>query len=453
LLDPDDAVVHNNLGNVFKDQCELEEAIACYRKALSLNPDSAEAHSNLLLALQYVPELTGTELFAEAMNYGRHFEAPLKREREEHHGYARDPARRLKVGFVSGDLRHHSVGYFLGSMLQHIDREKITLYAYANQLVHDTLSERIRPYFEGWVEVKGLTDKELAEQIRADEIDILVDLSGHTDGNRLLTFARKPAPIQVTWLGYPNTTGMEGMDYILADPITVPVEEERFYSEKVWRLPETSLCFTPPEVEIGAGSLPALDNGYITFGCFNNLAKLNDDVIACWASILRATPKSVLLLKSKSFSTKAVREDFQRRFDRLEIGADRLRFEAYLSREKHFEAYKFVDFALDPFPFTGVTTTCEAMWMGVPTLTMKTPRGIIGHNGELIMRTVGLSDWVAESIEEYVGKAIEFAGDIDRLVDLRAGLRPALLSSPLCDARRFAKHLEGAFHGMAKTLW
>ncbi len=451
-LRPDYVEAHNNLGNAFKDQCRLAEAIACYRKALSFKPEYAEAQSNLLLALQYVPDLTGAELFAEAVAYGLRFEEPLKNEREKQLGNVPNPANRLKVGLVSGDLRSHSVGYFLASVLQHIDSKTVILYAYANQFVHDSLSERIRPYFEGWIEVKGLTDDELAEQIRADRIDILIDLSGHTDGNRLPVFARKPAPIQVTWLGYPNTTGMEGMDYILADSTTVPVDEERFYTEKVWRLPETSLCFTPPEIGAEVGGLPALKNGYITLGCFNNLAKLNDRVLVCWADILQSVPNSVLLLKSKSFGAKGLRDDFQQRFDRLGIGAERLHLEGYLSREKHFEAYKLVDFALDPFPFPGVTTTCEALWMGVPTLTMSTPRGIIGHNGELIMGLVGLSEWVATSTEEYVGKALEFTENIDKLVALRAGLRQTLLGSPLCNARRFAGHLESAFHGMVKTL-
>jgi predicted O-linked N-acetylglucosamine transferase (SPINDLY family) len=293
-----------------------------------------------------------------------------------------------------------------------------------------------------------LNDDELAARIRSDGIDILVDLSGHTKDNRLLTFARKPAPVQVSWLGYANTTGLRGMDYILADPITLPPEEERFYTEKPWRLPESYICFTPPDDLLEVAPLPAMTNGYLTFGCFNNPAKISDSVIACWSAKLEALPQSAILFKYKSFETEADREAFRKRFSRLGIDPARLSIEGKSPRKEYLESYRHIDCALDPFPFPGLTTTCEALWMGVPTLTMRVARGIYGHNGELLMTSVGLPEWVAESVEEYVEKAVSLTGDLQVLASLRKGLRAALLRSPLCDAERFARHLEAAFRGM-----
>jgi len=484
-IDPGCVWAHNNLGNVFNEQGRFDEAIACFRKALSLKPDFAEAHgnmgnalknscrfdegvasferalsikpdhmlafNNLLLTYQYLYSVTNEEIFARSVEFGRRCESPAERKRHQS-VHERERGESVRVGLVSGDLRNHPVGYFLEAALRHMDRDAFSFVAYANQHQFDGLSERIRPFFSEWVRVIGMSDEELASRIRSDGIDILVDLSGHTAFNRLPLFALRPAPVQVSWIGYANTTGMTSIDYILADPVTVPVEEERYYTEKVWRLPDTYLCFTPPDVDIAVDALPGMGNGHITFGSFSNAAKLNDTVLSCWAKILLAVPESQLFLKFRSFEHQTERDDLIGRLQALGIDAARLLFEGQSLRSDYLAAYRRIDFALDPFPFPGATTTCEAAWMGVPSLTLRTARGIVGHNGELIMKSVGLGEWVAGSIDEYVEKARTFAGDTATLAGIRAGLRQRLLNSPLCDGERFAKHLADAFKGMLEEF-
>ena len=442
------AELHVNMGNSLRSKCRFKDAILSYDKALAIRPGFAEAFSNLLLTYQYADFATNREVFARSVAYGRCYEAlPAVREPQLASRDALD-GRPIRIGLVSGDFSYHPVGFFLEPALRHLDKASFSLTAYANQLGFDHQSERLRAHLSDWVWVKGLTDAELAARIRADGIDILIDLSGHTGANRLGAFALKPAPVQVSWIGYANTTGMTSIDYILADSITVPESEERFYTEKVWRLPETYLCFTPPDEEVATNELPALENGFLTFGSFHNTAKLNDAVVACWAAILLALPDAQLFFKYKSFALESERDRFRERFQALDVAPERLRFEDESSREEYLAAYRQVDLVLDPFPFPGGTTTCEAAWMGVPTLTLPTARGMVGHNGELIMKTLGLGNWVAQSSEQYVAQALAFAGDPAGLAEIRSGLRRRLLNSPLCDGERFAGHLEAALKGM-----
>ncbi len=444
---PDYAEAFGNLGNVLRDLCRLDEAVAACRQAIVLKQNLPMAHSNLLLTQQYLFSISHKKAFGEALDFGRFFEKEFKNSWGRHQNIP-DSAKRLKVGFVSGDLRNHPVGYFLETVLQHVNQEYIALFAYVNQSKYDALSERIRPYFEEWTAVKDMPDEEMVSRIRSDGIDILIDLAGHTSDNRLLVFARKPAPVQVTWLGYPNTTGLHAIDYILADPITAPPGEEKFYTERIWRLPESYICFTPPDNVVTVSSLPALENGYVTFGSFNNPVKINDTVISCWAEILRRIPDSVLLFKNGHLASETICESLRKLFLTFGIEPERLFFEGVSSRDELLASYRRVDIALDPFPYSGTTTTCEGTWMGVPTLTLKMSRGIYSHSGELIMRSVGLPEWVAESIEEYIGKALEFAKDLHGIALIRAELRRQLLTSPLCNAPRFANNLESALRGM-----
>ncbi|NVN90563.1 MAG: tetratricopeptide repeat protein [Desulfuromonadales bacterium] len=448
-LQPKSSAALINMGSAYNSQGRLNEAISCYGRAQSIDPDFSGTYCALLMTLQYAYSISSDELFATARQFAAKFEAPLQtvRNTEEQ---ALQPGGKLKIGFVSADLHNHPVGYFLEGVLRHLNRDSLTLIAYANQTMKDSLSDRISSCFDEWVTVSGITDEQLAERIRLDGIDLLIDLSGHSNGNRLLTFARKPAPVQATWLGYANTTGLDAMDFILADPVTVPPGEEQFYTEKVWRLPETYVCFTPPAGDIPITGLPALHNGFITFGCFNYPAKLNDSVITCWSDILRDVPDSVLLMKYRNFDHETEREVFQQRFRKCGIDPARLRFAGASDREEYLAAYQEVDFCLDPFPFPGLTTTCEALWMGVPTLTLKMSRGMYGHNGELVMKSVGLDDWVAESIKDYRERARKLAADLEGLSALRSTLRQTLLASPLCAAERFAGNLEDAFRGMIR---
>jgi predicted O-linked N-acetylglucosamine transferase (SPINDLY family) len=451
LMEPDSTATLINLGAAFNSQGKLKEAINCYRRAISITPDFVGTYCSLLMTLQYDFTTTVEQLFAEAKRFASQFESmlfplPVKEKT------AYQPGRRLKIGFVSADLRNHPVGYFLENVLRNLDKNAFTLFAYSNHAVDDALSDRIKPCFKSWAVVATMSDEQLVNRIRTDQIDLLIDLSGHSNGNRLQAFVRRAAPVQVTWLGYANTTGLDTMDYILADPITLPPEEELNYSEKVWRLPESYICFTPPDLTLAVGNVPVLDNGYITFGCFNYPAKLNDTVIACWSEILFSVPGSVLLLKYRNFDHEVEREIFRSRFKTHGISPDRLRFAGASPRDEYLAAYHEVDICLDPFPFPGLTTTCEALWMGVPTVTLKMARGMYGHNGELVMKLVGLEEWVAGTVDEYRDKSVSLAGDLKKLAVIRMGLRQALLSSPLCDAARFARKLEHAFLGMMGGL-
>jgi predicted O-linked N-acetylglucosamine transferase (SPINDLY family) len=450
-LQPDNAASHGNMGNIINRLGRCDEAEFFFRRALELQSDYALANSNFLFALNY-GFMDAASLFREHRLWSkRHCPAPADRiewARIERALEQADPKPRIRIGFVSADFGLHPVGFFLLPYLAHHDRGRFEIYCYSDRANEDGMTLKLKSNADVWRHTIGMKDDALAKGIAIDNIDILVDLAGHTASNRLQMFALKPAPVQVTWLGYANTTGLDAIDYILADPITIPPDEEPFYTEKVRRLPETYICFAPPEEDVAITALPASVNGHITFGCFNNPAKLNNRVIACWADILRATPDSVLLLKYKPFGHESVQEDFRARFSAFGIEPDRLRFNGHSTHDAYLATYGEVDIALDPFPFPGLTTTCEALWMGVPVLTMRMPRGIYGHNGELVMKSIGLPEWVADSAEEYVAKALDFAGNTGHLALLRQSLRSAFIDSPLCNAERFARHLESAFQGM-----
>jgi predicted O-linked N-acetylglucosamine transferase (SPINDLY family) len=298
-----------------------------------------------------------------------------------------------------------------------------------------------------WKSLVGLSDDRAAHRVREDAIDILVDLSGHTAHNRLRLFARKPAPVQVTWLGYPATTGLQAMDYILCDRYVAPANESDHFVEKPWYLPNTYLCLTPPQDEIAVGALPALTKGRVTFGCFNNLTKMNDAVVALWAQVLHAVPGSRLFLKTNQLNDPSLQRATLSRFADRGIAADRLTLEGASSHADYLATYNRVDIALDPFPFTGGTTSVEGLWMGVPVITKRGDR-FIAHQGESILHNVGLPDWIAADNEAYVAIAVARAADLSGLATLRAKLRSRLLASPLCDAPLFARNLEAAFRGM-----
>jgi predicted O-linked N-acetylglucosamine transferase (SPINDLY family) len=444
-LKPDFAEAHNNLGNALKDLGQFDGAEASYRRALELKPDHAEAHSNLLFVLNYTAGQLPSYYLEQARQYGRIVSGKVGARFSAWQCAARPE--RLRVGLVSGDLLNHPVGFFLEGLLAHIDQARIELIAYPTHHKEDELTARIRPYFSAWKPLIGKSDEAAARLIHADGVHILLDISGHTAHNRLPVFAWKPAPVQASWLGYFATTGVAEMDYILVDEVGVPEAQRQQFTESIWYLPDTRLCFSAPGVELPVAPLPALSNGMITFGCFQNLAKVGDDVLATWEDVFAALPDARLRIQCKQLGEQAQREQLLQRLKRHGIDPARVELHGAVSREDYLAAHAEVDLILDTFPYPGGTTTCEALWMGVPTLTLAGD-SLLARQGASLLTAAGLEEWVAASKEEYIAKAIVLANDKSKLATLRAGLRQQVLVSPLFDAPRFARNFEDALWRM-----
>jgi len=443
-IDPDNLNTRCNLGAALADGRGPLPAIAAYRDILAIKPDHIVTHSNLLFNLSYDGTTTPEEYLVEA----RRLEEKLSREVLPRLPLGTRP-RPLRVGFVSGDLRGHPVGYFLEGVIDGMDHERFELFAYSTSPTEDALTQRLKRKFSGWRLIKMLTDEQSARAIRDDRIDVLVDLAGHTGLNRLPVFAWRPAPVQVSWLGYFASTGLRCMDFILADPWCVPVGTESAFTEQVWRLPDTRLCFTPPADDAApvVADLPALANGYVTFGCFQRMPKVNDKVMALWGRVFERMPTARLLLKSQQLARPSFVEQTLARLAEVGISANRVIAQPPSGRLDYLAAHAKVDIILDTFPYTGGTTTCEALWMGVPTLTLA-GRSMLERQGVAMMSSAGLPDWVAQTPDEYVDKAVEFAMATDELARLRRRLREHVRGSPMFDTRRFVAHFQDALEGM-----
>ena len=447
VLNPHFAEAHSNLGITRKELGRLDAAEASYKQAMALKPDLAEAHSNLLFlysGFRYDPAL----YLKEARDYGRKI---TKAVTSQFSNWLCDEGHQaLRVGFVSGDLSNHPVGYFLEGLLNELSRSNLALFAYPTKLLEDELTHRIKPHFAAWRPLVGIGDEAAANLIHSDGLHILIDLSGHTAGNRLPIFAWRPAPVQISWLGYFASTGVTEIDYILGDPYVTPIEEASHFTEKTWRLPESYLCFTQPNVDLDVAPLPALTTGSVTFGCFNKVERMNDNVIAVWARILTASADARLFLKDKTFNHDSMRKAVYRRFELVGIKSDRLILEGSSPRSEYLASYNRVDIALSPFPYGGGTTSAEGLWMGVPVIA-KRGNHFLSHLGESIAHNTGLSEWIASDEDDYVAKAIEYSSNLDDLAKLRSRLREQVLYSPLFDHKRFAKHFEAALKGMWNT--
>jgi predicted O-linked N-acetylglucosamine transferase (SPINDLY family) len=438
-LKPDYAEAYNNLGVALQQQGNLDGAISSFRRALECKPDYPAAHSNFLLALQYDAGATLSGLAAAHAEYDSRYAGPLRPLRRQPQTLP-DPLRRLRVAFLSPDFRRHPVGHFLIQALENFDREQWETICYCDRVVQDDLTTRLRAAATVWRDVVGSNDEELTEGIRADQVDVLFDLAGHTAGNRLLVFARKPAPIQITWLGYVGTTGLQAMDYLLADRFEIPLGQERFYRERILRMPDGYVCYEPPATPIEPGPLPALENGIIHFGSFNNPAKITPQVVEVWAKILNRVPGSRLVMKYRGWEGESVLCRSIELFQAAGVDAGRLEFAGRSDHAEFLAAYRQIDVALDPFPYGGGVTTCEALWMGVPVVTCPgetfASRHALSH-----LSNVGLTETIARDLDEYVELAASLAGDLARLAALRAGLRDRMAASPLCDGKRFAANL------------
>ena len=447
-LNPDFALAQNNLGCAFNTRGHVEESLACYRRAIAADPGMMSAHSNYLYAMHFHPDWTADAIYEEHRGWDLKHAAPLKKFQLPHIN-DRAPDRKLRIGYISPDFKEHPVGrFFLPLMLAH-DPRQFEITCYSAVLMPDNLTWQLRDRAARWREITRMPDAQVASLIRADQIDILIDLAGHTAGNRLAVFAYKPAPVQVTWLGYPDTTGLSCIDYRLtdihADP---PGITERFHSEQLIRLPETFLCFRPDDQTIGIAPTPALERGQITFGSFNILPKINGALVELWSQILQQTPGSRMLIKSRYLADASAQRHLSDLFSAFGIQADRLEFRrAISSYSDHLRQYDHVDIALDTYPYHGTTTTCEALWMGVPVVTRVGDR----HQcrvGSSLLNNVGLPQLAAHSHQEYVRIAVGLANDLPRLSVLRQGLRDQMRQSPLMDAARFSRNVEKAYRQM-----
>lgn len=445
-LDPQRPEPYLNLGTALLDCGAVREAVEYYGKAMELAPGDRNAQSNQLMALQYSADRSSQELYEAALAWGRSM--PAQRPWPLH----TDPEpERLKIGYVSGDLRTHPVGYAMEPILRDHDRSRVEVFCYTNAAGEDEVSARLKAHSDAWRKIAGLDDLGAAEQIRADGIHVLVDLSGHTAQNRLGVFALKPAPVQATWLGYFATTGLSQMDFILRDEPQIPAGERAYYVEQVWPLKGGGFSFDAGPEALPISLVPAKRKGHITFGCFNTLAKISGPSIQAWAAILHAVPGSVLMLNRKPFKDQAVRSLFERAFANHGIGAERLRLGASSGREAYFKLYEEVDIMLDTFPFNGGSTTYEALWMGVPVVSHRWDR-MVGHFGESILAGCGHPEWIARKESEMVRIAMSLAGGLGRLEVLRRTLREELASSALCRSDICVRGLEEAYFGMWESV-
>lgn len=422
------------------------EALAAFRHAAALAPGVPDPHAGVLFTQHYVAGVDREAMLAEARAWGARHADPLTA-RARPHLNAPDPHRRLRIGYVSPDLLEHPVGRILQAVLPAHDRAAVDVYCYVARRCTDEIAARLGRATDHWRSIVHLDDDAAAALIRADQIDVLVDLAGHSGFNRLLVSARKPAPVQALWLGYFDTTGMNAMDYIVADRYVCPPGDERYYVEQVARLPDAFLCYAPSESSPPVTPLPMRLRGHVTFACFNNLAKVSPETVALWAEILRALPEARLLMRSYGLGDAGVRARYRRLFADRGVAPDRLTLLGKASLTEYLATYRQADVALDPFPYSGGITTLDALWMGVPVVSLAGSH-FAGRMTESILSVAGLPDLVARSPADYVRRAIALARDADRLAALRASLRERLARSPLCDGPRFTRGLEAAYRRM-----
>ncbi|AMX03164.1 O-linked N-acetylglucosamine transferase, SPINDLY family protein [Microbulbifer thermotolerans] len=436
---PDDPAHLSNLASAYRNVGRFEEAEAYYRKALELAPDQDKTFSNLLMSMHYNPAYSAEDLFKAHLEWDTRFQPKERKPRPRPADLSSD--RRLRIGMISAGFRIHPVGQMITSALEALPREDFEIFAYTMNDMVDPLTKRMQQRADHWMSVTHLTEPQLADKLRSDRIDILLDLCGHTEGNRLRAVALEPAPLQVKWVGgLINTTGLQAMDYLISDAVETPPGVDHLYTEKLIRLPDDYICYMPRGDAPEPSALPALDNGYVTFGCFNNPSKLNEVILGKWASILHRVPDSRLFLKGMQFDSDEFAERTCQTMERLGIERHRLILEGHSKHRELLQAYNRVDIALDPWPYSGGLTTCEALLMGVPVITLPGP-SFAGRHSATHLTNAGLPELVVDSWERYEALAVELASDPASLTTIRRSLRRQIKRSPVCDYKRFAKHL------------
>lgn len=445
VADPKNPEALHAYASILQDsRGDIAQAVALYRRAMAADPGCADHHSNLLLSMHYRSEWAPEQVFEEHVAHARiHADYPQTFVHQP-----RPAGRRLRVGYVSGDFRNHAVAYFWESLAKHHDHGKVEVFCYSNVDFPDASTRRLQAHADHWREIQGWKNAKIAEQIHADQIDVLVDLAGHSGRRCLEVFARKPAPVQVTYLGYPNTTGLASMDYRLVDALTDPPGlTERHHTEALVRLPGCFLCYTPPTYAPAVAMLPAAGGAPITFASFNTFKKISPEWVGLAAGVLQKVPGSRLLIKGLTFRMgDGTRETIARWFAAAGIGQERIIWRAaQVEQADHLACYGEVDIALDTYPYHGTTTTCEALWMGVPVVTLAGPTHV-SRVGVSLMTAAGLPDFVAQTPEEFVRIAVAKAGDLDRLAEIRRTMRERM--KPLTDGPAYAIKLEAAYQAM-----
>ena len=444
----DAALLHTLSGALF-EQGRVEEAITAVRAALAARADLAVAHSDLVRMLNYVATEDPAAIYEEHRAWGERHARALTEAAPPHRNDPA-PARQLRVGFVSPYFRKHAMNFFFESVVEHHDRNAMKMFLYADVAQPDDYSDRLKAHGAEWRRTVGYDDERLARTVRDDAIDILVDLSGHTPHNRLLAFARRPAPVQVTWNGYPNTTGMKAMDYRITDAYCDPPgTTEALHSETLVRLPDIYMTWRPPTDAPDVGALPALTSGHITFGSFNSCFKVTPALVALWARLLRSVPQSRLMLLT--ISGRGADRRVHDLFNGNGIGAERLELLPRMSHEEFLAAHRRADIALDTYPYHGTTTTCFSLWMGLPVVTLA-GRVHVSRVGVSLLSNLGTPEWIATSGDEYVEIAGKLASDLRALAASRTELRRKMLASPITNGVLGARALEGAFRNMW-TRW
>jgi len=444
---PNSTDAYNNLGNTLSNQGNPKKAVICYKKCLEINPNLHKARSNLLLTLHYTDTASPEEIFLEHKKWSDIHELPIQTRHPHNNDRAHD--KKLRIGYISPDFRSHPVAHFIEPILASHDRTSFDVYCYCDVNSADHVTQRIKALPVIWRDICRMSDNAATDLILKDRIDILIDLAGHTANNRLMVFAQKPAPVQATYLGYPDTTGLISMDYRIVDFFTDPPgTTEHIHTEELSRMPHGFLCYSPPGNTPEPCPVPALESGHITFGCFNKRSKITDEAINTWSAILSSVPDSRLFLKFKNFLCHEEKSIIIELFSKNNISPGRIDIlKPIKSLPEHIGMYSIIDIALDTFPYNGTTTTCEALWMGVPVITL-TGRTHASRVGTSILKNIGLDDLIAGSNSDYINKALLLAKDIERLKYLRSSLRDIVRESPLMDKKTFTIHLENLYRKM-----
>lgn len=439
--------VLNAIGNARLLQARVEEAVEYFRRAIGQGPRYEQAHANLLFAMQFDIRAGAAAIHAQHMEFGRVFDEDRNR---DEHANSRDPDKRLRVGYVSGDLIYHPVHFFFEPVLACHDRGQFEITCYSSATCPDEVTARMEAISHRWRVIGEQSVAEQDEMVRQDEIDILVDLSGHSGDVRLSLFARKPAPVQVTWLGYPDTTGLRAVDYRITDSVADPLGlTEAYHSEELVRLPRTFLCYRPPE-DVPEIADPPADSAF-TFGSFSKPVKWNAEVIRCWSRILQRVPGSRLLLHHGIGSRHVgMSEEVRAKFSAEGIGEDRIDIIGRVSDREHFELYNRVHLMLDTFPYNGTTSTCESLWMGRPLVVMEGNRHA-ARVGVSLMKSIGFTAFCADSMDGYVDLAVQWSSRPEAIREFRRGLRKRMTESPLMDHSGFTQSLESAYREMWRT--